>query len=523
MDVLTAPVANLLTAWDQFSTKSLLDSLPPSLPVAPCNLGSHNTTQIPIPNSLYFSIFFIFGAGLYLLLLLPYTLRQKQVLAAPLAIGLFVAPLIFTSDSPMLQLVHMGACGCVLMRMIDLYYVTPWRTGKEPTMNLEDWLTEIWKPFRKVPMTKDQLQRYELEMHQSRLRREQEKQELELFKAEKAKAKLKAKALAEDSQGNEQIAANNDTNNDTNDDNDTSSSGSGSGSGSTTPTLRQRHAKTTTAETTAETLTAHSKGKPIRQIYVPRIDPNPQHWSVYLPRWIFYCVMMDIVPFGLSFLTFEQINSFSLPGQLLVTIAVSSLVIFDISLANYSIMFIWAAVTGNLIHDTEWTLVRHYFPGVATSPAEFWRQWHHLFQYIWVDLGFKPVHHLLRKHVTKKTANRELASTLEVVLPIMGVFLMSGVMHEYMMVGMFHARVGHMTAFFLIQGAATILSKALHNTVGQKVHVPPVILIALTWAFNLSTAALFMEPVLQYEGFNIIAKQSMLIRGYNLLRSHGVF
>ncbi|KAF9377268.1 hypothetical protein CPB97_010303 [Podila verticillata] len=521
MNVLTAPVANLRTTWNQFSSKSLLDSLPPSLPVTPCVLGSHNSTQIPLPNSFYFSIFFIFGGGLYFLLLLPFTLRQKQVLAAPLATGLFFAPLIFTSDSPMLQLVHMGACGCVLMRMIDLYYVTPWRIGKEPTMNLEDWLTEIWKPFRKVPMTKEQLQRYELESHQSRLRREQEKRELELFRAEKAKAKLKAKTLSEDSQKehNTNGTTNNDTNND--DNNTSSGSGSGSGSGSSTPTLRQRHAKTTTE--TTETPKAHNKGKPIRQIFVPPTDKNPQHWSTYLPRWIFYAVLMDIVPFVLSFLTFEQINSFSLPGQFLVTIAVGSLVIFDISLANYSIMFIWAAVTGNLIHDTEWTLVSHYFPGVATSPAEFWRQWHHLFQYIWVDLGFKPVHHLLRKHVTNKTTNRELARTVEMVLPIMGVFLMSGLMHEYMMVGMFHARVGHMTAFFLIQGAATIMSKALYNTVGQKVHVPPVILIALTWAFNLSTAALFMEPVMQYEGFNIIAKQSMLIRGYNLLRSHGVF
>ncbi|KAF9428617.1 hypothetical protein BGZ94_001738 [Podila epigama] len=531
---LLAPLASLFNSLNEltaFSISSWLDTLPKSLPVTPCIPAAHNTTQIKLPDSIYFSIFFIFGGSLYLLLLLPFALRQKQVIAAPLVVGLTIAPLIFTStDAPMFQLVHMGACGCVLMRMIDLYYVTPWRTAKEPTLNLEDWWTEIWRPFRKVPMTKDQLQRYELELHQSRLRREQEKKAIELAQAtRKAKAE---KALMHDNNDNDNDNDNtmNDNVNDNNSIDSLSDNGSNSASGSSTPSATASgsstpipsHSTTTTA--TDPLQKPHTRGKTIPQIYVPPKDPNPQHWSAYLPRWIFYAVLMDIIPFVMSFFTFEQIKTFSLPGQFLVTIAVGAMVIFDISLANYSLMIIWATVTGNLIHDTEWSLVRHYFPGFATSPAEFWRQWHHLFQYIWVDLGFKPVHHLLRKHVTNSpNVNRELARTVEMVLPIMGVFLMSGLMHEYMMVGMFHARVGHMTAFFLIQGAATIISKALNNTVGQRIQVPSIILIALTWAFNLSTASLFMEPVLQYEGYNIIAKQSMLIRAYNLLRSYNVF
>ncbi|KAI8600041.1 hypothetical protein EDD21DRAFT_378198 [Dissophora ornata] len=232
---------------------------------------------------------------------------------------------------------------------------------------------------------------------------------------------------------------------------------------------------------------------------------------------------MDIIPFCLSFLTFEQIESFSLIPTLLVRIGVSALVIFDISLANYTIMIVWAAVTGNLIHDTEWTLVRHYFPGFATSSAEFWRQWHHLFQYIWVDLGFKPVHHVLKKYVTPRVSNRKLVQAAEMALPVMGVFLMSGLMHEYIVAALWHERPGPMTAFFLIQGVATIMSKVLQTTVGQKITVPPMILIALTWAFNVTTAALFMEPVIRNQGYNMVAKQSLLIHSYNLLRSNGVF
>ncbi|KAF9361455.1 hypothetical protein BGX26_003199 [Mortierella sp. AD094] len=456
MELLTASSRHLLSTLNMLTDNSFIDSLPQSLPVSPCVFTPRDTSHIVLPDSLYFTIFFIFGGGLYVLLLLPFTLRQKQWMAAPLVAGLFTAPMIFSAtNSPAMQFVHLGACACVLMRQIDLYYVRPWRTGKEPTFNLEDWWTEVWQPFRKIPMSKDQLQRFELELQQARLRQELEKQ---------------------------------------------SSNGSGK-------------AKATES----------NKGKPVKQIYTPRVDPNPKHWSAYLPRWLFYAVLMDIFPFAMGFITYEKMQTFSTLSNLVLTTVLAAMVIFDISLINYTIMIIWGAVTGNLIHDTEWTLVRHYFPGFATSPAEFWRQWHHLFQYIWVDLGFKPVHHVLHKHVSPKIPNRKVAEAIELIFPVMGVFLMSGLMHEFMIVGMWHARPGGMTSFFLLQGAATIISKILYDTVGKKVAVPPVILIALTWAFNLTTAALFLEPVLKYEGHNLMANQSMLLYSYNFLRSNGVF
>ncbi|KAG0278472.1 hypothetical protein BGZ95_003933 [Linnemannia exigua] len=478
MEVLTASTTHLLSTLNKLTDHSFFHTLPQSLPVSPCIITS--PTQVALPDSFYFSLFFIFGGGLYILLLLPFTLRQKQWMAAPLVAGLFAFPLIFTStNSPVLQLAHLGACGCVLMRQIDLYYVRPWRTGKEPTMNWEDWYTEAWQPFRKVPMSKEQLQRFELELQQTRIRREIERQEQDALH------------------------------------NGASSSGN-----------KDKDAKTAAepaTDTPKKETAKPMKGKPVKQIYTPRVDANPQHWSAYLPRWFFYAILMDVIPFIMSFITFEHIQNFNIVQTFLLRIGVAAMVIFDISLLNYTIMILCAAVTGDLIHDTEWTLVRHYFPGFATSPAEFWRQWHHLFKYIWVDLGFHPVLHILRKYVTPKSKNRQLTSTLEMVLPVMGVFLMSGLMHEYMMVGMWHITPGHMTLFFLIQGAGTILSKVLLNTVGKKVHVPPIVLIALTWIFNLTTASLFMEPVLKNHGYNMVANQSLLLHSYNLLRSHGIF
>lgn len=496
MEVLTASTTRLLSTLNQYTNNAFFNSLPQKLPVEPCLLlQDKDAFQFGLPDAFYFSIFFIFGGGLYILLLLPFTLKQKQAIAAPLVLGLTVFPLITSSvNSPVFQLVHMGACGCVLMRMIDLYYVRPWRIGREPTMNLEDWWREVWEPFRKIPMTKDQLQRFELELQQSRLR-----QELERKAAHKSEHIKEHKS--EDAITNTTPAMATSTTNDTN------------------PITTQ----TPTTAITTTTSPALMKGKSVKQIYTPPMDPNPQHWSVYLPRWLFYAAAVDVIAFTMSFIDFAKIETFSFLGQLPIQIAVAAMVIFDISLANYTLMIIWANVTGESIRNTEWTFVSHYFPGLATSPRVFWQQWHHLFQYIWVDLGAKPTYHFLHKYVTPNTKNKKLAKTAERILPVMGVFLMSGLMHEYMMIGMWQIRPGHMTAFFLIQGTGTIVSQILDSTIGQKVRVPDVILIALTWIFNLTTASLFVEPVLKNQGHNLIAHQSLLVHVYNFLRSNGVF
>ncbi|KAF9979146.1 hypothetical protein BGZ73_005314 [Actinomortierella ambigua] len=492
MEVLTHSTTHLLsTLRDLTNSQTFFDKLPQQLPVAPVDMGPPNVNMIVLPNAYYFSIFFIFGGGLYLMLLTPFTTRQKQIAAAPLLFFLFLLPMIFTSDNaPLFQLAHMGACAMVIMRALDLYYIRPLRTGKEPTLDFDDWWAECWMPFRKIPMTKRQLQRRELEITQERIRREIEKEQMQ--QQQKGK-EVKKKDGNQDNKGEK--------------------------------------SKNSTSITSAQCVSTGStekpmRGKPVQQFYTQPTDPNPKHWSAYLPRWIFYAVSVDIIVFTASFFTPEQYQS-SYLATLAYRLAVGGIVIFDISLANYTLMILWANVTGDLVRDTEWTLVRHKFPGFATSPADFWQQWHHLFKQVWVDIGAKPTFALLRKYVTprlnKNTQQRQLAKALETVLPVMGVFLMSGLFHEYMMYGMWHATPGPMTVFFLMHGVGTFVSKALERTVGQKIKLPAIVLIAMTWVFNLTTAYWFMVPVLEHKGHTIPMNQCVLIRAYNLLRAHGIF
>ncbi|KAF9162447.1 hypothetical protein DFQ26_003534 [Actinomortierella ambigua] len=493
MEVLTHSTAHVLsTLRDLTNSQTLFDKLPQQLPVAPVDMGPPNVNMIVLPNAYYFSIFFVFGGGLYLMLLTPFTLRQKQVAAAPLIFFLFILPLIFTSDNaPLLQLTHVAACVSVIMRSLDLYYIRPLRTGKEPTMDFDDWWSECWMPFRKVPMTKRQLQRRELEMTQERIRRENEK--------EQQLQRQKGKEVTKKDDGSDKK------------DEQSSIKSSNSAPPKSSP---------------ADADEKLTRGKPARLFYTQPMDPNPKHWSVYLPRWIFYAVAVDLIVFTASFFTPEQFQS-SYPATLAYRFAVAAIVIFDISLANYTLMILWASVTGDLVRDTEWTLVRHRFPGFATSPADFWKQWHHLFKQVWVDIGAKPTFELLRKYVTPRLSEnarqRQLAKNLETVLPVMGVFLMSGLFHEYMMYSLWHATPGPMTIFFLMHGVGTFVSKALERTVGQKVKLPTIVLIALTWAFNLTTSYWFMIPILEHKGHSVPMHQCVLIRVYNLLRAHHIF
>ncbi|KAF9216125.1 hypothetical protein BGZ59_010960 [Podila verticillata] len=202
-------------------------------------------------------------------------------------------------------------------------------------------------------------------------------------------------------------------------------------------------------------------------------------------------------------------------------------IICFISLWYYSNMFCWAILTGELIDDTDWTYVKHGFPLFATSPDDFWKRWHHMFQYIWVDLGLKPTQFLLRKYVIdKKRVHHKTAAVLEMVLPVMSVFVLSGLMHEYMFLTTWHNNsAGYMMAYFLIQGVATLASKGLQIVLGRRFAgvVPVALWVVLTVLFNAATGALFLEPIIQNGGFFMGARQSVLVRSYNHLRAQGVF
>jgi hypothetical protein len=125
-----------------------------------------------------------------------------------------------------------------------------------------------------------------------------------------------------------------------------------------------------------------------------------------------------------------------------------------------------------------------HWPFLATSPREFWgRRWNMTFHNACYRLIFSPL-------VASPFAMRRpwLAASL--------VFAWSAAVHEYVVVAALGQATFHMTAFFLIQGAAT----ALQSLIRRSKRVKP---LPRPWGIFLhtlwmgATSTLFFAPVTQ--------------------------
>ncbi|KAG0026348.1 hypothetical protein BGZ82_009525 [Podila clonocystis] len=420
--------------------------------------------------------------GLQLFLLVPMRLAWKQCVAAPVLAALFVFPLVFVStESPVLQLAHAFSSVGVFMRMFDLYFVTPWRTGQEPVLDFEQWRREMWSPFRNIPAKETTIQDAE------------GKEATE----PKAVGGLLRRSVNRQSQRGNDLSL----------------------------LAKDRGLPPPHRGQSVDALTPLAKDHGSSPLTTPQ--RNLYHWTYYIPRYAFHLASVELTIFILSFVTLDQIRDMSFVLRYLVHFCLALRIISFISLCYYSIMFVWALLTGQLIDDTDWTYVRHGFPLFAISPDDFWKRWHHLFQFIWVDLGMKPTRMLVRKYITdKKLAHHTTATALEMALPVMSVFVLSGLMHEYMILATWPgSSAGYMMAFFLVQGVATIASKGVKIVLGHR--FGGVVPVAVWWVLNVLfyavTGFLFLEPIIQNGGFAMGASQNVLVCLYNYLRAIGVF
>ncbi|KAI8149493.1 membrane bound O-acyl transferase family-domain-containing protein [Fennellomyces sp. T-0311] len=128
-------------------------------------------------------------------------------------------------------------------------------------------------------------------------------------------------------------------------------------------------------------------------------------------------------------------------------------------------------------------------PWLATSVHELWsRRWHQIFRWAFQGLVYDPVRAMF-------PTNKKLGR----VLGTLAVFAVSGGMHDYILMAMFgyHDYAsrpgigGYQTLFFLLQGAATVISAQ------GFVSVPKWIGSLLTWSFILYSMPLFIEPYLR--------------------------
>ena len=115
-------------------------------------------------------------------------------------------------------------------------------------------------------------------------------------------------------------------------------------------------------------------------------------------------------------------------------------------------------------------------PALARSPADFWgRRWNRAFrQWAW--------RHLYLPLGGRRRPGRAL----------MAVFAFSALVHEYLVVVSLGTTDGHMAAFFLVNGGATLATVYARRRWRP---LPAAAAVLLHWAWLLATAPLFFTPL----------------------------
>jgi len=91
----------------------------------------------------------------------------------------------------------------------------------------------------------------------------------------------------------------------------------------------------------------------------------------------------------------------------------------------------------------------------------------------------------------------------------MCVFLLSGVMHEYMVYITFDKFSGDQIKFFFLQGLAVLIEYTLKQQFSQ-LSIPKSIGFLLTFIFNGITAGYFLKPWIPYFHRNQTLKYSLI-------------
>ena len=159
------------------------------------------------------------------------------------------------------------------------------------------------------------------------------------------------------------------------------------------------------------------------------------------------------------------------------------------------------------------TQLGHQFarPWAMDSVADLWSRWHQLFRTSFLRLAHRPTKAWLRNSVRPWLKDDAVGSSargvaaalllpllplLEQALPLLAVFLLSGLVHEYMCWAAFGRTSGHQLAFFLLHGAAAVAEAVLHRAVPwlHTAAAGRALWRAASLAFAVATSVIFMKP-----------------------------
>jgi hypothetical protein len=250
-------------------------------------------------------------------------------------------------------------------------------------------------------------------------------------------------------------------------------------------------------------------------------------WKDLLPPFLIYYTIFDLIIYFMSFYTASEMLSSPTLEYGLMVVAVCSFVIFYIRTTVFLTAIIYSASTGNRADPREWTMLVSKLPVFAYSPTDFWINWQTLFRYIWVDLGFNPVQRFCGKYLGPDRLGRWGSQLAREVLPVFAVFLLSGIMHAYIVYALWREPIWSQLAYFGIQAMGVVVSKAIERSaVGRAIQqsyndgsamkrrLMRGVGILLMLVYHLVTAPFFIHPYQKQGMWLDIKDMSALVRSF---------
>ncbi|KAG0311823.1 hypothetical protein BGZ97_011614 [Linnemannia gamsii] len=250
-------------------------------------------------------------------------------------------------------------------------------------------------------------------------------------------------------------------------------------------------------------------------------------WKDLLPPFLIYYTIFDLIIYFMSFYTASEMLSSPTLEYGLMVVAVCSFVIFYIRTTVFLTAIIYSASTGNRADPREWTMLVSKLPVFAYSPTDFWINWQTLFRYIWVDLGFNPVQRFCGKYLGPDRLGRRGSQLAREVLPVFAVFLLSGIMHAYIVYALWREPIWSQLAYFGIQAMGVVVSKAIERSaVGRAIQqsyndgsamkrrLMRGVGILLMLVYHLVTAPFFIHPYQKQGMWLDIKDMSALVRSF---------
>jgi hypothetical protein len=449
------PIAHILaTPWRWTTSSALFAAVTYTSPnqlFGPHKVISDGLLNIPLMAAIVI---------LYRMFIWPYPRsgRIKQILAFPLILYLVFVPMLYTCPTVFYHFMMTVIAIATVTRMVDLYYVQPW-TG--------------------VPS------RYYLTSQAARSAADSKKTD----SSSSSSSSVKVTKLT-----NGQIKT-----------------------ARTTTT-------TTTTTTTAMTTTGLVIGagdpfhwdqerfheelwSPLRKQTGKKSPPSVgRSWRDLLFPFLVYYTVFDSIIYFLSFYTAEEVMAAPTLEYGLIVSVVCSYVYNNLQASIYMNALMYCLITGQRADPLEWTTLNNKAPLFAYSPTDFWVNWHTLFRYVWVDLGFLPVQRFCKTHLGPERLGRRGSQWAREILPVYAVFFLSGFMHGYIVYAWWRQPAWGQMAYFMIHATGVVISNAIERSfVGKalqqsyndgsamKQRVMRGVGILMMLVFHMATAPFFID------------------------------